>query len=154
MRLRWLVVGPFLAWLLAVWSITLETWLFDAGAGASGASPLELFLNLTIPFTAGALAGWPPTASTRFAGLVRSGLAGLAIIEGNLVGELLLWTTLYHWIVGRPLAESAEPMGGSTEFLDLALTAGVVGLLLGALGCLTFWLISTCLRFMERPEEQ
>lgn len=154
MRLRWLAVGPFFAWLLSVWGITLELWLFDAGTRDSGGGTLELFLNLTIPFIAGALAGWPPAASTRLTGLVRSGLAGLVIMEVNLVGELLLWTTLYHWIVGRPLAELSGPTGGSTEFLDLALTAGVVGLLLGVLGGLAVCLITAFLRFTEGPEEQ
>ncbi len=132
---RWPAVVLFLIWLLAVWAITFETWLFDAGSGAGGINPMALFLNSTVPFMAGALAGWPLSPpATRFRGLLRSALAGLLVMEFNLAGELLLWTFPFHWIVGGPLVEPAGLADGLRDLLDLALTAGVVGLLLGVLG--------------------
>ena len=76
-------------------------------------------------------------------------LAGLITIEISLVGQLSLWMLLYHWILGRPLAESGGLLEGLVEFLHFTLISGLIGLLIGALGGLTGGLLGAGLHYVR-----
>ena len=101
--------------------------------------PLGTVLNLAPPLKGGALVGRWRTASDEgprwpFARARAGLLVGLLTMEISLVGGVLLWMVLYHWLLGRRLADSGEVLADALEFLAFAIFFGVVGAVLGTAG--------------------
>lgn len=143
-----------LACWLAVLVITLATWVFDTTGSPIGMHPVAILLNLFLPFGASALVGWwrltPPTSLWRIGPSIRAGLlAGMLIVEIDLVGETSLWMLLYRLILGRPLAQSVEALEGVVEFVSFALLSAIIGLLLGMMGGLAGGLLAVVLGYVR-----
>ncbi len=149
----------FLVWWLAVWCVTVATWVFDEAGTPLGMHPLGIILTLALPFTAALIVGWwqfvpAPRVATLVASVRGGVIVGALVAVISIIGENLLWLLVYPLILRRPLAEAEGTGGllwGLSELLEFVVLSAVIGLVLGALGGLVGGLLASAVRLVRRP---